>query len=129
MTQELTLLAWSVLVGLVQIGAAAIAKRMQEPRLWSAGSRDEPPPIYTGVAARLTRAQGNFLETFPLFAAAVLICHAAGREGPSSAWGAQLYFWGRVFYVPLYAVGIPYARTLVWLVAIAGLCMVLAASL
>ena len=42
-----------------------------------------------------------------------------------TALGAQLYFWARVAYVPLYAAGIPYLRSLVWAVSVAGILMVL----
>lgn len=125
MSTELTLLAWSAVLGLAQLLAAGLAKRGQEPPGWQAGARDEPPPAYTGLAGRLIRVQSNFMETFPFFAAAVLTCFVAGREGSLSFWGAQLYLWGRVAYVPLYAFGVPYVRTLVWLVATAGLAMVL----
>lgn len=125
MIPELTLLAWSVVLGLAQLLGAGLAKRGQEPPGWQAGARDAPPPAYTGLAGRLTRVQSNFMETFPFFAAAVLACHVAGRDGSLSWWGAQLYFWGRVVYVPLYAFGVPYIRTLVWLVATAGLALVL----
>jgi len=38
-----------------------------------------------------------------------------------------LYFWARVAYVPLYAAGVPYLRTLVWTISLIGLVMVLAA--
>jgi uncharacterized MAPEG superfamily protein len=129
MTQELRLLLWTLVLGLVQLVAAAVAKRLQEPRGWAAGPRDEDVPRYSGIAARLARGQANLMETLPFFAAAILVCHALGREGGQSAWGAQLYFWGRVVYVPLYALGIPYVRTLVWIAATAGLGLVLAACL
>lgn len=129
MTLDLTLLAWAAVLGLVQLGGAALAKRQQEPPGWQAGPRDEPAPSYTGLAGRLSRAQGNFMESFPMFAAAILVCHAAGRGGALSAWGAQLYLGGRVLYVPLYAFGVPYVRTLAWLVATAGLALVLVACL
>jgi uncharacterized MAPEG superfamily protein len=127
-TQDLTLLAWTLVLTLLQLGAAAIAKRQQEAPGWAAGPRDESPS-YTGIAARLIRAQENLMETLPLFIGAVVIAHLAGREGSLSAWGTQLYFWGRLVYVPLYAFGIPYIRTVVWIVATVGLCLVLAACL
>ena len=41
--------------------------------------------------------------------------------------GTHLYFFGRLIYLPLYAFGIPYVRSLVWLVALAGMVMVIAA--
>ena len=40
--------------------------------------------------------------------------------GTLSAIGAHLYFFGRVIYLPLYAFGVPYVRSLVWLVAAGG---------
>jgi uncharacterized MAPEG superfamily protein len=39
--------------------------------------------------------------------------------------GAQLYFWARLAYVPVYAAGIPYLRTLLWAASIAGIVLVL----
>ena len=129
MSTELILLACAAILGLVQLGAAGLAKRRQEPPGWGAGPRDEPPPTYTGLAARLVRAQSNFMETFPFFAAAVLVCHAAGRESALSLWGAQLFLWGRIVYLPLYAFGVPYVRTLAWLVATTGLVLVLVRAL
>ncbi len=129
MSNELVWLAWATVLGLVQLGAAGLAKRRQEPPGWQAGPRDEPAPTYTGLAGRLSRAQSNFMETFPFFAAAVLACHAAGREGALSGWGAPLYVWGRVVYVPLYAFGVPYVRTLVWVAATAGLTLVLVGAM
>ena len=69
------------------------------------------------------------METLPLFVGAVLACHAAGRERTLAEWGAMLYFWGRLAYLPIYAAGIPYVRTVVWIIATAGLCMVFWACL
>jgi uncharacterized MAPEG superfamily protein len=127
MTPELHWLAWSVVLGLVHILIAAGATSSQRPNglQWSAGARDEPQPPPTGVAGRLTRARDNFLETFPLFAAAVLAAHLAGRNGAMTGWGTLIYFWARVVYVPLYAAGVPYLRSVVWGAAMVGLVMVL----
>ncbi|MEO9078298.1 MAG: MAPEG family protein, partial [Rhodanobacter sp.] len=69
----------------------------------------------------------NFLETFPLFAVAVLLALALQRHDNMTVLGAQLYFWARLAYVPLYAAGIPYLRTLVWAASIAGIVLVLIA--
>jgi len=44
-----------------------------------------------------------------------------------TALGAQLYFFGRLAYLPIYVIGIPYLRTLAWAVAFFGLLQVLAA--
>ena len=42
-------------------------------------------------------------------------------------WGAQLYFWGRVAYLPLYVLGVPLVRSLVWNVATVGIVLILLA--
>ena len=129
MHQELTLLAWSIALGVLHLAAAALAKRSQEPSGWAAGSRDTGLPPYSGIPARLARAQANFMETWPFFAAAVLLCHAMGHESGLSTLGAQLYLAGRIGYLPLYAFGVPYLRTAIWFVALIGLCLALAACL
>jgi uncharacterized MAPEG superfamily protein len=46
-----------------------------------------------------------------------------------TALGAQLYFWARLLYVPVYAAGIAYLRTLIWLTSLAGIVILLAALL
>lgn len=122
---EIRMLAWSILLGLVQLFAAAAAMTRQRGLRWNAGPRDGEPPPLRGVGARLDRAWRNFLETFGFFAAAVLAVVATGRGDAGTALGAQLYFWARVAYVPLYAAGIPYLRSLVWAVSVAGILMVL----
>ena len=127
MTTEMCMLVWSVALGLIQIALAASGSVAQRGLGWAAGARDGEPKALTGVAGRLCRASSNFLETFPLFAAAVLAAFALQRHDGMIALGAQLYFWARVAYVPVYAAGIPYLRTLVWSVSIVGIVMVLAA--
>jgi len=79
----------------------------------------------TGVAGRLERALQNFVETFPLFAAAVLIVHVTATHSWMTEWGVQLYFWARVAYLALYAAGVFLLRSLAWNVAALGIVMVL----
>src|SRR5579872_5978840 len=71
------------------------------------------------------RAWRNFMETFPLFAALVLLATAMGKHSPATEWGSELYFFGRVLYVPIYTSGIPVARTAAWSVAVAGIVLLL----
>jgi uncharacterized MAPEG superfamily protein len=127
MTTELTMLAWTLVLALVQVFLPVMGRTKQLGTKWNAGPRDAPLPPPDPVTGRLERAQKNLYETLPLFIAAVLAAHAAGREGTFTAIGAQLYFWGRVVYVPLYALGVPFVRSLVWLVSLAGLLMIVAA--
>jgi uncharacterized MAPEG superfamily protein len=125
MRVELQMLALSTALGLGQIVLSAHAASLQYGYRWAASARDQAMPPLTGVAARLERALRNFVETFPLFAAAVLIANVIDRHSWMTVWGAQLYFWGRLAYVPLYAIGVPLIRSIAWNVATIGIIFVL----
>ncbi len=127
MTIELNMLALSVALGLIQIVTASHAASMQRGYRWAAGPRDEIPPPLTGIAGRLDRAVRNFLETFPFFAAAVLVAQIVGRHDWMTVWGVQLYFWARALYVALYAFGVPLIRSLAWNAATIGIALILLA--
>ena len=122
---ELTLLGATLVLALVQISLTGQLRTRQYGTKWNAGPRDEAMPPLDPLPARLGRAQANLFETLPLFIGALLACFAAGRLGTKTEIGAHLYFWGRVIYVPLYAAGVPYVRSLVWLVATFGLVLIL----
>ena len=127
MTTELTYLAATLVLALIQILLPAFARTREFGLSWNAGARDTTPEAHSSVVGRLERAQANLFETLPLFIGAVLIAQVADRTGVLTAWGAGLYFWARVAYIPLYALGVPYIRSLVWLVSLAGLAMCLLA--
>ena len=127
MTPEFILLALTLILALVQIGAAGMARTAELGGKWNAGPRDGEVPPPGRLAGRLMRAQANLFETLPLFAAAVIMAHIAGKDGTLTALGAHLYFFGRLVYLPLYAFGVPYIRSLVWLIAAGGLLLVIAA--
>lgn len=127
MTPEFILLAFTLGLALVQILAAGAARTAELGAKWNAGPRDGETPPPGKLAGRLKRAQDNLFETLPLFIAAVLMTEVAGKTGELSALGAHLYFFGRLAYLPIYALGVPYVRSLVWMVAAAGLVMVIAA--
>lgn len=129
MTSELTLLAWTLVLAVVQILAFDFARTAQYGTKWNTGPRDADMPPLSPIAERLRRAQNNLFETLPLFIAAVLILHVAGIHSAKTLLACQLYFWARVAYVPLYAFGVPWIRSLVWLVSFAGLVMLLFAIL
>lgn len=121
MTTELKILAWTLVLAFVQILLFDVARTRQYGLKWNTGPRDETMPPLSAVAERLRRAQDNLYETLPLFIAAVLTSNLAHRDNAMTALGAQIYFWGRVAYVPLYAFGVRQIRSLVWLVSTGGL--------
>ncbi|MBA4808012.1 MAPEG family protein [Brevundimonas sp.] len=127
MTTELTYLALTLILALVQVFLPAGARTVEFGLKWNAGPRDETPTATKPLTGRLERAQANLFETLPLFIGAVLIAHVSGEDGVLTLWGTALYFWARVAYLPLYALGVPYIRSLVWLVSLAGLILILTA--
>lgn len=129
MTTELTLLAWTLVLALAQVLLPASWRNRETGLAYNAGARDEPGPPVGRVTGRLRRAQANLFETLPLFATAVLLAHVAGREGGLTLSGAWLYLGARIVYVPLYAFGVPYLRSLVWMVSLVGLVLILFAVL
>lgn len=122
---ELQLLFWSVVLGLVQLVIATTLATKDQGLAYNLSGRDLPAPPVTVLTGRFLRAFGNFRETFVYFAVAVMLVTVLIKESELSAWGAHLYFWSRLLYVPVYAAGIPVLRTLVWTVSIIGLVLVL----
>ncbi|WP_144113458.1 MAPEG family protein [Paraburkholderia sp. BCC1886] len=125
MTIELTLLAWTLVLALIQVMLPALLRNRETGMGYNAGPRDEAGPPVGKLTGRMRRAQSNLFETLPVFAAAVLIAHVAGRDNALTVWGAWLYLVARVVYVPLYAAGVPYLRSLVWLISMAGIVLIL----
>jgi uncharacterized MAPEG superfamily protein len=126
---ELTILAWSVVLLLVQLVLQA-AGAVVETGVWYAFSpRDEQRRPTGLIANRLARAFYNLLETYPAFVGLALALAVTAQTGSLGALGAQLWFWGRVAYVPLYAFGVPILRTLAWVIALVGLILMLVALL
>ena len=122
-------LTWSVVLGFVHIVESTRAKSLQRGYRWTASARDEPVPALTGTAGRLARALNNYLETFPLFAVLVLAAQVAGVHDALTLWGSFLFLGARVVYLPLYALGIPLLRSLVWNVATVGMLLFVVALL
>ncbi len=124
---EFWMLLAASLLGLVHLSAASFAFKAQVGNAYTVGPRDEELKP-AGIAARLYRAQANFLETFPLFAACIFLVYAADASGGPSQWGSGLYLAGRTAYLPLYAAGVPWLRTFSWNLATLGLVMTGAAA-
>lgn len=125
MSVELWCLFGAMVLGLVHLSAASFTFKAQVGNRYTVGARDEALQP-TGVAARLDRAQRNFLETFPIFVAAVLMVEHLNAAGVLSFWGAIIYLCGRVIFLPLYAAGVPWLRTFSWNAATLGLVLVMA---
>ncbi len=126
MTIELTMLAWAIVLGLVHALSTGLLTLAEHGTTYAVGPQDEQKPV-SRVKSRNRRAFANYMQTFPFFAAAVLLAHVAGRHGALTVWGAQLYFWARLAYVPIYLAGTPWIRTAVFGVAMTGIVLLLLA--
>ena len=123
MAIELQMLLFTVALFFVQLFAQVIAETIQHGIGYAVSARDKWQNP-TGIAGRIERAYFNLLETMPAFAALVLIVLYTGNANENTALGAQVYFWGRVLYVPAYLAGVPFVRTLIWLISILGLLLI-----
>jgi len=91
MRLDLALLVWATALTLLQGIIAAVGTIPQLGLPAIAGNRENLPPIQ-GWAGRAQRAHRNMLESLVLFAALVLVAHAAGRSNAMTVLGAQFSF-------------------------------------
>lgn len=125
MTSDLWALFAALLLASIQLSISSVLTLRQLGGAWVAGNRDSPREV-SGVSGRFVRAHRNLLEIFPQFIAALFLVHAARAVGPLSGIGAWTFVIGRLAYVPAYAFAPPGVRPLCWLVAQAGIYMILA---
>ena len=67
-------------------------------------------------AVRLMRAHDNAVENLVVFAALVLVANAVGVSNGVVAGAAVVYFWARVVHAVAYTFGVPWVRTLAFVV-------------
>lgn len=79
------------------------------------GYPENPEPM-APWAERMKSAHYNAVENLVVFAALVLVAHAAGVEGGATATAAVVYFWARVVHYLVYTFKIPWLRTLAFAV-------------
>jgi uncharacterized MAPEG superfamily protein len=121
---ELELLVWSTALAVIQMIIAVLAAIAQIGILPLVGNR-ENLPTFEGWAGRAQRAHRNMMESLIIFAALVLATQIAGKTNAMTAIGAQLFFFARLVYAPVYVIGIPGLRTALWGISFAGLLQIL----
>lgn len=122
---ELTLLGWSVVLLVIALMVQGQLATRELGVGWNAGPRDGDKRPEGALAGRAQRALDNFKETYPAFIALALALAVSGRTGGLGATGAMLWFAARIVYHPLYLFGVPYVRSLVWVVSMLGLLLML----
>ena len=123
MTIELTYLTYvALLTGLMwipyvlnRIGISGLVETVGYP--------ENPKPL-AAWAQRLKAAHYNAVENLAVFAALILVAHAAGVSGEATQVSAATYFWARVVHALSYTFAIPWVRTLSFAVGLgAELCI------
>ncbi len=79
------------------------------------GYREDPAPL-SPWAANMKAAHANAVENLVVFAALVLIAHAAGVSSAATAMACQVYLWVRVVHFLSYTARIPWIRTISFVV-------------
>ncbi|MFT4792659.1 MAG: putative MAPEG superfamily protein [Paracoccaceae bacterium] len=125
---EIHILALSGLLTCVQFALMAIPANQQLGPEWTMGARDVPREM-TGVAGRLHRAFNNQLEGLLLFAVAAVCVTLLDASTPFTRGAAVVYIVARVVYIPLYALGVPLWRSLIWAAGFVATAAMLIAAL
>ena len=126
MTPLLTLVVYTAILTFAAIMLGAVLRNREwTPEGLRAGlsNRDDLPEA-TPLGGRAVRAAGNTIEGLILFTPLALVAHAAGMDAEVLL-GAQIFFWARVVYLPVYIAGITVVRSLIWGMGLAGLVMML----
>ena len=123
MSPDLYYLLMSTILCFVQMLIAATGANTQVGLPALAGNREGLPDI-VGWPGRARRAHLNMIENLVLFSALVLIAAVAGKANATTAMGAMIFFWARLAYALIYLIGIPWLRTLAWLIGVIGMAMI-----
>lgn len=93
-----------------------ILDRIAVRGLMDAVGYPENPKPQSAWAQRLMKAHANAVENLVIFAALVLVAHAAGVTSAAIATACAVYFWARVVHALAYTFGVPWVRTLAFTV-------------
>jgi uncharacterized MAPEG superfamily protein len=123
MSLDFQMLVWSIALAFIQmlVAVSGCVLEVGLPKL--AGNRDGLSPM-SGWVGRAQRAHLNMLENLVLFAPLVLIADIASRNNAATGLGAQIFFWARLVYAVVYVIGIPWLRTTIWGISVAGMVMI-----
>ena len=116
MSSELSVLGLYGLVVIITILVQVLAAAGQVGLGELAKPRDDMPKL-TGVAGRLDRAQINSTIAMALFAPAIFLLEARGAHSAGTLMAAQIFLIARILYVVVYAMGTPWLRTGLWVLA------------
>lgn len=124
MTTDLTMLVWSSVLCVVLFLPYVLA-RVTGWGLSATVGYPKNPPALPDWAQRAQRAHLNMAENIGPFAALVLVAHVTGAANEATALGALIFFWARVVHAVVFIAGIPWVRTLAFVVSLVGEALIL----
>lgn len=112
------LIGASVLLLVVYLGAQSLPALLSRGVSWNAGARDDTSSQKQSVLeGRGERALRNYLESFAAFGILALTLALLERADGAALTAAWVWIAARIIYLPLYLAGVPYLRSVVWLVS------------
>ncbi|MEM8731964.1 MAG: MAPEG family protein [Pseudomonadota bacterium] len=103
----------------------AMAMTARAGLIYAASARDAPPPDGEFLG-RARRAHENLKENLaPFLAIALLTMIPEGGPAAMAVTGAAIWVIARLVYIPIYLVGVPWVRTLVFFASLLGLVMMI----
>ncbi|WP_137133789.1 MAPEG family protein [Rhizobium sp. FKY42] len=124
-TPYMALLVGSIVLLIVHIMLQGFLATRELGANWNAGPRDEGLKPQSPVAGRAERASLNYRETYPAVAALILALAFYGDARGIGLIGGWVWFLSRLAYIPLYLLGIPKIRSMVWTVSLVGVLMMI----
>jgi uncharacterized MAPEG superfamily protein len=115
MTPELVSLTWVAALSAIMwipytLNTIAVRSLMDV-----VGYPENPKPL-APWAERMKKAHYNSVENLVLFAALVLVAHAADISNATTVLVCKVYFWARLVHFVAYTIGIPWVRTLAFVI-------------
>lgn len=111
MTTELTSLVWVAAFTAVMWVPYILNTIMVRGLVDAVGYPAAPKPL-APWAERLKKAHYNAVENLVVFAALVLVLNAVQVSNATTVMACEVYFWARLVHAVVYALGVPWLRTL-----------------
>jgi len=127
-----TELEWLTLTALMTalLWVPYVLNRMARQGIFGAmGNLPPDEPMPPSWAQRAKAAHMIAAENFPIYAALIIIVQVAGTSNDVTRSAAALYFFGMFAHYVVFTLGIPYLRTVAYMVAGFGVEVVLAMTL
>ncbi len=123
MTTDLSMLAWTTGFTALLWIPYILARIAKYGPVEALTYRADAKPV-AAWAERAKKAHYNAVENLVVFAALVLIAYLTNAANEATAAAAITYFWARVAHYPLYAMGVPFMRTLTFAIGwLAQICI------